>query len=98
MKSVPVSINIMDKEYKVSCPEGEREELVASASLLDTRMREIRDSGKVVGAERIAVMAALNLTHELIQLRTQRDSLGHIVTDRLEALHDRLERALEQEQ
>lgn len=60
-----VSIRILDKEYQVNCPPDERNALLQSASYLDERMRAIRNSGSVIGLERIAVMAALNLTYDL---------------------------------
>ncbi|PAV25376.1 cell division protein ZapA [Tamilnaduibacter salinus] len=60
-------VNILDKDYLVACPNDEsRGELYESARYLDSKMREIRSSGKVFGTERIAVMAALNITHELL--------------------------------
>lgn len=96
--SVPVSVTILEKEYRVGCPAEERNALVASAALLDTRMREIREAGRVVGADRIAVMAALNLTHELLQNRDQKDNLSHSLTQRIRTLQDRIEQALEQGQ
>lgn len=67
--AIPVDITILDKEYRVACPEGEREALERSARFLDGKMREIRHTGKVIGNDRVAVMAALNITHELLQLR-----------------------------
>ena len=60
-----VSVRILEKEYQVSCPANERTDLLDSAELLNAKMREIRDSGKVVGLDRIAVMAALNMANEL---------------------------------
>ncbi|HHQ41848.1 MAG TPA: cell division protein ZapA, partial [Chromatiales bacterium] len=65
---VLVTVRILDREYRVACPPGEREDLMASARHLDQLMREIRDSGKVIGLDRIAVMAALNMAHELLEL------------------------------
>ena len=62
-------IKILDKEYLVSCPEGHEAKLIKAGSLLNKKMREIKDSGRVLGIERIAVMAALNLTHELINAK-----------------------------
>jgi len=62
-----VSVRILEKEYQVSCPANERTDLLDSAEVLNAKMREIRDSGKVVGLDRIAVMAALNISHELLQ-------------------------------
>ncbi len=62
-----VSVKILDKEYQVACPPEQEAELMVSAKYLDKQMRGIRDSGKVIGLERIAVMAALNISHELLQ-------------------------------
>ena len=70
-----VTVNILDKEYQVSCPPEQEAELVVSASYLDKQMRSIRESGKVIGLERIAVMAALNISHELLQA-SEHDDLG----------------------
>ncbi len=96
--TVAITVRILDKEFRVACPEEEREGLLASASLLNTRMQQIRDGGKVVGTDRIAVMAALNLTHELLQNKSQREALSHSVTDRIKLLQNRIEQALEQGQ
>jgi cell division protein ZapA len=68
-----VTVNILDKEYQVACPPEQEAELVVSASYLDKQMRSIRESGKVIGLERIAVMAALNISHELLQASEQDD-------------------------
>ena len=62
-----VTVTILDKDYQVACPEEQQAELIVSAKYLDKQMRTIRDSGKVVGLERIAVMAALNISYELLQ-------------------------------
>ncbi len=62
-----VNIRILDKEYQVNCPPEEQHALIRSSQELDRRMREIRKSGNVIGLERIAVMAALNLTYDLLQ-------------------------------
>ena len=64
-----VTIRILEKEYHVACPAEEKAALLESAELLNGKMREIRDSGKIAGAERIAVMAALNLAHDLLRER-----------------------------
>jgi len=61
-----VTVHILDKEYSIMCPQEERSNLVNAARYLDGKMREIRSSGKVIGADRIAVMAALNITHDLL--------------------------------
>jgi cell division protein ZapA len=70
-KDNKVTIRIMDKEYVVGCPEGAQTDLFASAEYLDKKMREIRDTGKLMGLERIAVMAALNMSHELLQYKAE---------------------------
>ncbi len=66
-----VTVKILDKEYQVACPEEQEAELVSSAKYLDKQMRGIRDSGRVIGLERIAVMAALNTSYELLQASAQ---------------------------
>jgi cell division protein ZapA len=71
-EAVPVSIKILDKEYMVSCPPEEQEALLEAAQLLSNRMRQVRDSGKVLGTERMAVMTALNVIHELTRQHRQR--------------------------
>jgi cell division protein ZapA len=66
-----MDVNIMGREFRVVCPDEEREELLEAVAYLNNKMREIRDGGKVVGSERIAIMAALNITHELLIARTR---------------------------
>ena len=88
-----VTVRILDKEYQVSCPPEEVDELTASARMLDQRMAEIRDAGKVFGLDRIAVMAALNIAHEFLTLRAGQASLE--ATDaKLVALKERVAQAL----
>ncbi|MCB1743086.1 MAG: cell division protein ZapA [Gammaproteobacteria bacterium] len=71
--SIAVTIQVLDKEYMVSCPPEEKDALLASARALDARMRQVREAGKVLGTERVAVMTALNLIHES-KLREQEHS------------------------
>jgi cell division protein ZapA len=66
-----VTVKILDKEYQVACPAEQEAELIVSASYLDKQMRSIRESGRVIGLERIAVMAALNISHELLRASEQ---------------------------
>jgi len=68
-KPVQLDISILGRDYKVACRESERAELMQAVTLLDERMREIRDAGKVAAVDRIAVMAALNLAHEVLRSR-----------------------------
>jgi len=64
-----LDVNIMGREFRVSCTEEERRELLKAVDHLNSKMREIRDTGKVVGVERIAIMAALNIAHEYLSAR-----------------------------
>jgi len=61
-----LSISFLDKEYRVACPAGEQSNLRASAEILNKKLTEIKDKGAVIGTERIAIMAALNLCHEML--------------------------------
>ncbi len=89
-----VTIRILEKEYHVACPAEEQADLLASAELLNGKMREIRDSGKVVGLDRVAVMAALNLANELLKARSQDEELKNIVGLRIRTMRERLDSAL----
>lgn len=89
-----VTIRILEKEYHVACPVEEQGDLLASAELLNGKMREIRDSGKVVGLDRVAVMAALNLANELLKARHQDEELKNIVNLRIKTMRERLDSAL----
>jgi cell division protein ZapA len=96
---VQVSIRILDKDYRVACEHEEQDGLRESARLLDVKMREIRKTGRVVGTDRIAVMAALNIAHELFQLRRSRgNSDPSVHAGRLAALQERVKQAVEAEQ
>jgi len=93
-----VGVRLLDREYQVACPAEERADLLDSAEYLDGKMREVRDSGKVAGLERIAVISALNLANELIKLRRQGSALDGDVGARLRTLRERVESALERGQ
>lgn len=90
-QSTTVEVKILDKEYLVACPEEEREALLRAARHLDNKMREIRSSGKVFGTERIAVMAALNITHDLLE----RDTMSDATSSLLQAMDSKLDNALD---
>lgn len=85
-----VEVKILEKEYLVACPEDEQNALLQAARHLDKKMREIRASGKVFGTERIAVMAALNITHEMLEQHTMSDAASSI----LNAMDEKLDTAL----
>ena len=89
-----VSVRILDKEYQVACPPDERMDLLDSAEMLNAKMREIRDAGKVVGLDRVAVMAALNLANELLESQGRGDELKDIVGLRIKSMRERLDDAL----
>jgi cell division protein ZapA len=67
--SITLDVSILGREYRVACRESEREELLQAVQFVDRRMREIRDAGKITGTERIAVMAGLNIAHELLRAK-----------------------------
>ncbi|AFL75258.1 cell division protein ZapA [Thiocystis violascens] len=92
-----VSIKILEKEYRIACAQHEQEDLKASARLLDHRMREIRQNGRVIGTDRIAVMAALNIAHDLIQLQRAQPGLDPDAGRRLRELQERISMALANE-
>ncbi|MBD3670217.1 MAG: cell division protein ZapA [Gammaproteobacteria bacterium] len=89
----PVSFYILDKQYQAACPDDEKDALLASAHFLDMKMREIRDSGKVVGVERIAVMAALNIAHELLQ-NQKNGQVSDEASSTIRHLQDRIDTVL----
>jgi cell division protein ZapA len=89
-----LTIRILEKEYHVACPASEQADLLASAELLNRKMREIRDSGKVVGLDRVAVMAALNLANEILKAKDQDEELKNIVGLRIRTMRERLDHAL----
>jgi cell division protein ZapA len=89
-----VSVRILEKEYLVSCPASERTDLLDSAEVLNAKMREIRDSGKVVGLDRIAVMAALNMANDLLHAKAKDRAIEGAVGNRLRLLSDRVESVL----
>jgi cell division protein ZapA len=93
-----VSVRILDKDYFVACPSDERSDLIDSAAFLNTRMKEIRDTGKVVGSDRIAVMAALNIANELLRLRDRDHASQSETGTRVRQLRERVETALQKGQ
>jgi cell division protein ZapA len=94
---VALTIHLLGKEYRVACPEHEHQNLHAAAYYLDGRMREIRDRGKVIGSERIAIMAALNITHELLQYKALTEQNTQLVSRQIQALQEKIGAALSKE-
>jgi cell division protein ZapA len=89
-----VSVRILEKEYAMVCPYEERSALLDSAEFLNARMREVRDSGKVVGLDRIAVMVALNLANEYLRLKNRESKLESDASVRVKNLRERVESQL----
>ena len=89
--SEPVGVRVLDREYTVGVSAEERDGLLAAARLLDARMRELRGNNRMVALDRIAVLAALNLAHEVQQLRQERESQQRELAGTLEALNRRLD-------
>jgi cell division protein ZapA len=93
-QSNTVTVQILDKEYCIACPADERANLESAARYLDGKMREIRSSGKVIGADRIAVMAALNITHDLLHKQQRLDQEATSTRERVRDLLERVDHAL----
>ncbi|MBE2210957.1 MAG: cell division protein ZapA [Xanthomonadaceae bacterium] len=89
-KAEPVNVRILDREYTVGVTAEERESLVAASRVLDSRMRELRGNNRMVAMERVAVLAALNLAHELEILREENRSRDRALASALDALERRL--------
>jgi cell division protein ZapA len=89
-----ITIHILDKEYMIACSEEERHDLQRSADYLDNKMREIRDTGKIIGSDRIAVMAALNISHELLTKEGGAPSSNSSVGTRIKSIQEKIDDAL----
>jgi cell division protein ZapA len=94
MSEAPVNVNILDREFLIGCTAEEKPGLIAAASYLDAKMREIRNNARSAGVDRIAVMAALNIAHELIQLRQHGESDNSALAQHLQMLRAKLDGAL----
>jgi len=92
--SRPASVTILEKDYLVACGEGERDSLLASVELLKAKIQEVRDGGKVIGNERIAVVAALNIAHEYLEYKRQKDRYTSSMDVSLRRLQDKIDDVL----
>ena len=90
-----LEVFILDKSYRINCPENEQESLRASGQYLDRKMRELRANAKAPSFERLAVLAAISVTHEFLSLRKQHDGREQRLSDTLAALRGKLDAALE---
>jgi cell division protein ZapA len=89
-----IDINIMGREFRVACPEEERAALMDAVRYLDTKMREIRDAGKVIGIERIAIMVALNIVHEHLTAGASKGFDSDQVKRRIQAMTASIDEAM----
>lgn len=92
-----VSVTLLGKEYMIACPSGAEHELQQAADYLSSKMNDIRGAGKTVGLERIAILAALNISHELIQQRSQNHSDNQL-EEKLKALNHQLDNSLNKDE
>lgn len=90
-----VTVHILDKEYRIGCDPDEQEELLRSATYLNKKMKAIRDGGKVIGTDRIAVMAALNISHELIKVNLENEGNSTSLGSRIRNLQNKIDAALQ---
>ena len=96
-----LTIQILGREFRVACPEGEEKQLQASVEYLNRRMKELRDTGKVTGNERIAIMAALNIAHEFLAQKSAKGASsvdGADIRRRIAAMQETLDSALAADQ
>lgn len=89
-----VSINILGKEYLIACNEGEQTLLNDAAALLSNKMSEIKNSGKIIGSERIAVLAALNIAHEMLDYKKGKEIYSANIEEIMQRLKNKVDQAL----
>ena len=87
----PVAVSILDREFLIGCTPEERPGLIAAAAYLDGKMREIRNGSRAAGVDRIAVMAALNIAHELMQIKQRGESDAGVLAQHLQMLRTKLD-------
>jgi len=90
-----ISVVILDKEYRVSCPDEERDGLISAASFLNDKMQVIKQSGRIVGLDRIAVMAGLNITHDLLAENKKKNGITLNFSEKVNALQNKLDFAID---
>jgi cell division protein ZapA len=90
----PVSVQILGKEYLIGCPPDERDDLLKAAALLNARLQEIRAQSKVMGSDRLIIMAALNIANDLAKLNAREERTTTELGTRVKGMRERVERAL----
>lgn len=91
--TIPVTIKIHEKEYKISCPQGEHESLLTSAKMVNDNMKVVREGGKALSADRVAVMAAINIAHDLVQ-NNSAPQAGSDLHDRIDSMQAAIDRII----
>ncbi len=89
-----IDVTILGRQFSVACNEKEKDELLRTVKFVDTRMQGIRDNGKVIGVERIAIMAALNIAHELLTTKLEGDLDIGALKGRIMSVTEDIERSL----
>jgi len=92
--TIPVTVRILEKEYKISCPEGEHESLLISARSVNESMQKVREGGKALSADRVAVMAAINIAHDLIKSNGE-PKVDPEVSERINILQQSIDQVLQ---
>jgi cell division protein ZapA len=90
----PINVQILDKEYLIACAPGEQDDLLRAATLLNQRLKQIREQGKVMGTERLVIMAALNMANELAKISSREERSSTELGARVRGMRERVERAL----
>jgi cell division protein ZapA len=94
-----ITLSLLGREFRVACPEGQERELTASAEYLNRKVKEVRDTGKVTGNERVAIMAALNIAYEMMSNKPATSSVdGAAIRRRIVAMQETVESALAADQ
>ncbi|MCL4108394.1 UNVERIFIED_CONTAM: hypothetical protein GTU68_065422 [Idotea baltica] len=91
--TIPVTVRILEKEYKISCPQGEHESLLISAKNVNENMLKVRKSGKALSADRVAVMAAINIAHDLVK-NSQKSNVDSTMLSRIDELQQSIDNVL----
>ena len=89
-----ITIQIMDKHYQIKCPSDKESELREAAAFLDKKMQEIRDSSKIIGLDRVAILTGLNLAHEIVAMHTNKDTETSGFQGQIETICEKVEKAL----
>jgi len=93
-ETIPVTIKILEKEYKISCPQGEHESLLVSAKNVNDNMEKVRESGKALSADRVAVMAAINIAHDYVKI-SEKTNIDESFVRRIDSMQNSIDAILD---